>query len=59
MGLGFTEVLIIIVVLLLIFGAGKIPKIMKDLGSGMKEFKKGMKDDADDEKKKPKSLEQK
>lgn len=59
MGLGFTEVLIIIIVLLLIFGAGKIPKIMKDLGSGMKEFKKGMKDDADDEKKKPKSLEQK
>lgn len=59
MGLGFTEVLIIIVVLLLIFGAGKIPKIMKDLGSGVKEFKKGMKDDADDEKKKPKSLEQK
>ncbi len=59
MGLGFTEVLIIIIVLLLIFGAGKIPKIMKDLGSGVKEFKKGMKDDADDEKKKPKSLEQK
>jgi sec-independent protein translocase protein TatA len=39
-GLGTPEILIIAVVLVLLFGARKIPELMKGLGSGIKEFKK-------------------
>lgn len=50
---GIPELLIIFFIVLIIFGAGKIPKIAKDIGSGIKEFKKAMNsdDDAKDEKK--------
>jgi sec-independent protein translocase protein TatA len=37
--------LILLVVVLLLFGAGKIPKLMGDMASGIKAFKKGMKED--------------
>jgi sec-independent protein translocase protein TatA len=37
---GPTEITLIILVLLLLFGGRKIPELMKDLGKGMKEFKK-------------------
>jgi sec-independent protein translocase protein TatA len=39
-GLGTPEILIIAIVLVLLFGARKIPELMKGLGSGVKEFKK-------------------
>jgi sec-independent protein translocase protein TatA len=39
-GLGTPEILIIAVVLVLLFGAKKIPDLMKGLGSGVREFKK-------------------
>ncbi|MEJ5360705.1 MAG: twin-arginine translocase TatA/TatE family subunit [Spirochaetota bacterium] len=50
---GLPELLIIFFIVLIIFGAGKIPKIAKDIGSGIKEFKKAMNSDDDtrDEKK--------
>ena len=50
---GLPELLIIFFIVLIIFGAGKIPKIAKDIGLGIKEFKKAMNsdDDAKDEKK--------
>ena len=50
---GLPELLIIFFIVLIIFGAGKIPKIAKDIGSGIKKFKKAMNsdDDAKDEKK--------
>lgn len=41
-GLGVQELVIIFLIILLIFGAGKLPKIAKDIGSGIKEFKKSM-----------------
>ena len=41
---------IIALALLLLFGGKKIPELMKGLGSGMKEFKKATKEDANDEK---------
>ncbi len=41
--------IVIGVVLLLLFGGQKIPEMMRGLGSGMKEFKKGMHEDNDDE----------
>jgi sec-independent protein translocase protein TatA len=48
-GLGTPEILIIAVVLVLLFGAKKIPDLMKGLGSGVKEFKKAsnLEDDKD------------
>lgn len=39
-GLGSTEIIVIAVVLVLLFGSKKIPDLMKGLGSGIKEFKK-------------------
>lgn len=36
--------LIVLVVVLLVFGAGKLPKVATDLAAGIKNFKKGMSD---------------
>ena len=43
-GLGFQEVLLIALVVLLFFGGKKIPEMMKGLGKGVKAFKEGMKE---------------
>lgn len=45
MNLGFGEILILALIVLLFFGAGKIPKLMGDMASGIKAFKKGMADE--------------
>lgn len=45
MGLGMQEILVIGLILVLLFGGKKIPELMKGLGSGIKEFKKSVKDD--------------
>ena len=49
-GLGPTEIIIILVIVLLLFGGSKIPELMRGLGQGMREFKKGASDLDDDEK---------
>lgn len=41
-GFGVWELLLIFGIVLLIFGAGKLPKIARDLGGGIKEFKKSI-----------------
>lgn len=38
-GMGATELTVIVIVLLLLFGGKKIPELMRGLGKGMKEFK--------------------
>lgn len=45
MGIGFSELLIILVIVFVIFGAGKLPKVMGDMGKGLKSFRDGMKED--------------
>ncbi len=50
-GLGTTEIILVVLVLVLLFGAKKIPELMKGLGSGIKEFKKASVNDEDEEKK--------
>ena len=45
MGLGVKEILVIAVIILVLFGGKKIPELMKGIGSGIKEFKKSVKDD--------------
>ena len=41
-GIGFQEVLLIAIVVLLFFGGKKIPELMTGLGRGVKSFKEGM-----------------
>ena len=41
-GLGMQELIIIFLIVLVLFGAGKIPKIAKDIGGGIREFKKSL-----------------
>lgn len=51
---GTQEVILIAIVVILMFGAKKIPQLMRGVGSGIKEFKDGMKEgekSAEDEKK--------
>ena len=43
--LGVQELLIILLIVLVIFGASKLPLLGKGLGEGIKNFKKGVKDD--------------
>ena len=53
-GIGIQELLVILLICLLIFGASKLPEIGKALGKTIQEFKKGMKDigSEDEDKKK-------
>ena len=46
MGLSLPHLLILLVIVLLVFGAGRLPQIMGDLGKGIKSFKAGL--NADD-----------
>jgi sec-independent protein translocase protein TatA len=43
-GLGLPEILLILVIALLIFGAARLPEIGHSLGKALSEFKKGMRD---------------
>ena len=49
MGLSFGHLLIVLLIVLVLFGAGKLPKVMAELGKGIKNFKDGMKDDSEAE----------
>ena len=42
MGIGFQEILVIALIILLLFGGKKIPELMRGLGKGVKSFKEGM-----------------
>jgi sec-independent protein translocase protein TatA len=44
-GLGAPELIIILVILVLLFGASKLPKLAKSIGTSAKELRKGLKDD--------------
>ena len=44
-GIGAPELIIILLVVLLLFGSTKLPKLAKSLGEAQKEFKKGVADD--------------
>ena len=55
--LGFWEITIIALVVLLLFGGKKIPELMRGLGKGVKNFKEGMKDVESDVKEIQKDIE--
>ena len=50
MRLGWLEIVLIVLVLLLLFGGRKIPELMRGLGRGVKEFKEGIKEGEADKK---------
>jgi len=47
MSIGLPEILLIVILVLVIFGAGKLPNVMGDLAKGVKNFKKGLNEDDD------------
>ena len=47
MGLSFWHILVVLLIVLVLFGAGKLPQIMGDLGKGLRSFKDGIKGEDD------------
>jgi sec-independent protein translocase protein TatA len=47
LGLGTPELIVILVILILLFGASKLPQLSKSIGSSMRELRKGMQGDED------------
>jgi sec-independent protein translocase protein TatA len=48
-GLGFTELIVILVVALIVFGPGRLPEIGGALGRGIRDFRKAFESDGNDE----------
>ena len=46
MGISFWQIAIVVVLVVLLFGRGKISSLMGDVAKGIKSFKKGMSDDS-------------
>ncbi|MEW6195102.1 MAG: twin-arginine translocase TatA/TatE family subunit [Bacteroidota bacterium] len=46
--IGSTEIILIVLAILILFGAKKIPELAQGIGKGMREFKKAMKEVEDD-----------
>ncbi len=54
MNIGWPEILLVLLVVLLLFGAKRLPDLARSLGKSLREFKKGREEgDASDEKKPP------
>jgi sec-independent protein translocase protein TatA len=58
-GLGVPELVIILVVVIILFGAGRISKIAGEMGSGIKAFRKGLQDEDKDKTEKAETTEKK
>jgi len=53
---GFSQIAIVVVLVVLLFGRGKISSLMGDVAKGIKSFKKGMATDLPDENEEPKNI---
>ena len=49
MGISFTQIAVVVVLVVLLFGRGKISSLMGDVAKGIKSFKKGMASDVTDD----------
>ena len=59
MGIGFQEILVIALIILLLFGGKKIPELMRGLGKGVKSFRDGMNEVTDLKEEKKEEVEKK
>ncbi|MGC0371803.1 MAG: hypothetical protein DGJ47_000504 [Rickettsiaceae bacterium] len=50
MGISLVQLLVILLIILLLFGAGKLPQVMSQLGKGVKMFKNSLQEDDKDSK---------
>lgn len=48
MGISLWHILVVVLVVLVLFGTGRLPRLMEDLGKGITSFKKGLKHEDDD-----------
>jgi sec-independent protein translocase protein TatA len=46
MSLGIGELLLILAIIFVLFGAGKLPQVMRDIGKGVKSLKDGLKEES-------------
>ena len=51
MSIGFWQILLIVIVVLIVFGAGKLPKVMGDFGKGVRNLRDELSKDSDSNKK--------
>lgn len=58
MGLSISHLLLLLIVVLIVFGAGKLPKVMGDFGKGIRHFRDGLKGDDDEGNRKQAQLSQ-
>ena len=49
MGISVWQIVLVLVIILILFGAGKIPRVMGDVAKGIKSFKAGMKEGENEE----------
>ncbi len=56
-GLGTTELIIILVIVVLLFGVGRLTRIGGELGRGIREFRSGLQGEEDDDPEEPESEE--
>lgn len=57
--IGTTEIIVIALIILLLFGGTQIPKLMKGLGKGIRSYKQGLAGEEDEEKKDDETKEEK
>ncbi len=57
-GIGMPELIIILVIIMIIFGAGKLPEIGGGIGKGIKNFKKATSGELDEDEKEPEKIEE-
>lgn len=50
MGIGFWQLVVVLLIVLLLFGRGKLPALAEDLGKSLRSFKKGMEENEASEK---------
>ena len=48
MGLSLSHLLLLLLVIFIVFGAGKLPRVMGDVGKGIRSLREGLKGDEDD-----------
>jgi len=49
MGISIWQIVLVLVIIVILFGAGKIPRVMGDIAKGIKSFKAGMREEEQEE----------